>query len=975
MDKTIRQFGKRLAFCGMVVLLAAGTAPGQGTGIVTGKVTDRADGSALWGANVLVVGTSIGASTDDAGKYRIQVTAGNIRIAVRYLGYETAERDVEVRADQTVEVNVPLRASVIPQDEVVVTAQLRGQQAAVNQQLTSNSIVNVLSQDRIRELPDQNAAESIARLPGISVERSGGEAQKVIIRGLESKYVNITINGEKVPSTDVVDRSVDLSSVSSDMLAGIEVFKSPTPDRDGDALAGTINFAMRKAAPEQRFDVKMQGGYNSLERSYGDNRGSIDYSNRFLDDNLGLVLTGNFQRANRGSDAQEESYALSYEPTPGSPIPYKIDDMRLVDRKEIRNRYGASLALDYDLDEDNSFLATGFWSKTNRDEARRRHRYNIQESREEYDYQDHTIGTQLFTFGLNGTHSVSVPIAGTLDVRWRVANSQSNQRNPNELYGRFFQMGLSGVVANQGPEAVPPSVTSDLNNTWLKELVFASERAIDRNWTYQLDVKRLYSLGDLLSGHLKFGAKLYQKSRERDRTQNTSNTVIETALGLAIYNNPSAFYRSFPLTSDVNHKVLMSGFLSPDDKIGEFLVGKYNTWPSIEGGAIHDFWNNMRTWATSTGIPLFDNDGTRLEDKMAMDNSYTAEEGIFAGYAMTEIRLGEDVLVVPGVRYERTKNNYKTKFRKTGSTAEDTPSIIAVTDSTGDTSYDDWLPMVQFRVNVTEGINVRGSVAKTLARPNYYDLVPYEMINFSGSPRTIQKGNPDLKHLTALNYDLYLSFFNRYGLFSLGGFYKTIDNVSYLRTSYIRSGTYNGFRLIQPVNADDPSTVYGGEVEVQANLTLLPEPFDGLVVSGNIALMKSKTLYPRFQVTNRVLPTPPFLVVEVLDTVREAPMRGQANMMGNFTIGYERGGFAGRLSLIFQGKSLAIVGTRPEMDGYIDPYYRWDLAVQQKLFAGISLFLNVNNITNVPDKSVNEQYITSEQYYGWSTEVGVRFKL
>ncbi len=400
MDTGIRRSARRLAVCGLIGLLAAGMALGQGTGIITGKVTDRADGSALWGANVLVIGTSIGGNTNDEGKFRIQVPAGRVRIAVRYLGYEAVEREVDVQADKTVDVNVSLISSVIPQDEVVVTAQLRGQQAAVNQQLTSNSIVNVVSQDRIRELPDQNAAESIARLPGISVERSGGEAQKVIVRGLESKYVNITINGEKVPSNDLVDRSVDLSSVSSDMLAGIEVFKSPTPDRDGDALAGTINFAMRKASPDQRVDVKLQGGYNNLERYYGDSRGSVDYSNRLLDNALGLVLTGNFQRANRGSDAQEETYALSSEPVPGAPIPYQIDDMRLVDRKEIRKRYGASLALDYDLGEDHSFLATGFWSKTDRDETRRRHRYNIQESREEFDDLDRVIGTELFTAGI-----------------------------------------------------------------------------------------------------------------------------------------------------------------------------------------------------------------------------------------------------------------------------------------------------------------------------------------------------------------------------------------------------------------------------------------------------------------------------------------------------------------------------------------------------------------------------------------------
>ena len=115
-------------------------------------------------------------------------------------------------------------ASLAPEallgQEVVVTAQLRGQRAAINQQLTSNRIVNVVSKDRIQELPDNNAAESISRLPGISIERDAGEGSKVVIRGLAPTYNAITVNGQKIPATDPQNRSVDLSMISSDILCG-----------------------------------------------------------------------------------------------------------------------------------------------------------------------------------------------------------------------------------------------------------------------------------------------------------------------------------------------------------------------------------------------------------------------------------------------------------------------------------------------------------------------------------------------------------------------------------------------------------------------------------------------------------------------------------------------------------------------------------------------------------------------------------
>ena len=969
------RLAQRFLACLILIGVYSAMMVAQTSGIIAGKVNDSADGTPLWGVNVTIKGTSLGASTNDEGRYKISnVPPGTFTLVFSYLGYEKTEREIKVDRGSTSGIDVTLKQSVIIGQEVVITAQLKGQQAAINQQLASNSIVNVVSQERIRELPDQNAAEAISRLPGISVQRDGGEAQKIVIRGLAPKFSNITINGDKVPSTDLEDRSVDLSSVSSDMLAGIEVYKSPTADKDGDAIGGTINFAMKKAPDEPSMDAKFQGGNNSLENYYGNYKGSINLTNRAFNDALGLVLTGNIQQANRGSDAQEESYSLSSEPAPGSPIPYKIDDMRLVDRKEIRKRYGASFALDYAPSTTQSFFLTGFWSKTDRDEQRRRRRFNVQESREEYDYMDHLIGTQLFTLGLNGAHNLMIPVLGVLDLDWKISATQSDQRNPSELYTRFFQPGLPGVIADQGPEAVPPSVTSDMSNTWLKEMTYASERVIDKNQTLQFSGKSSFSWGNSVSGYLKVGGKASLKSRERTRTQITSNTVIETDLGVAIYNNPAVFYRTFPLTSDVNHKVLMSGFLSPDDQIGEFLNGKYSSWPTLSGPLIHEIWDNLRYYVTPRGVALYDNTMTISGDQFAANSSYSAKENIYAGYAMTEINIGSGMMILPGIRYERTVNNYKTLFGATATNADDTPNIVSVKDSTGESTTMQWLPMVQMRVDVVEGINVRGSFAKTLSRPNYFDLVPYEMINRAGSPKTIQKGNPSLLTTVAWNYDLFLSFFNRYGLFSVGGFYKTLDNVSYVRTSYVRSGTYNGFQLIQPVNAADPSTVYGGELEVQANLTLLPKPFDGLIISGNIAVMKSKTLYPRFQVTNQIIPKPPFLVISVVDTIREAPMPGQADKMGNLTLGYERGGFSGRLSFVFQGKSLAVVGSRAETDGYTDAYYRWDAAVQQKLTSNISLFANINNLTAVADKSSNQRYLTSEQFYGWGAEFGIRYK-
>ena len=78
--------------------------------------------------------------------------------------------------------------------EVLVTAQAKGQMDAINKQLNAKSLVNIISSDRIQELPDANAAETVARVPGVSIRREGGEGNKVVIRGLSPKYNNVTVN-------------------------------------------------------------------------------------------------------------------------------------------------------------------------------------------------------------------------------------------------------------------------------------------------------------------------------------------------------------------------------------------------------------------------------------------------------------------------------------------------------------------------------------------------------------------------------------------------------------------------------------------------------------------------------------------------------------------------------------------------------------------------------------------------------------
>ena len=143
-----------------------------------GTVTDSLTHETLVGANVYLPGTAYGGVTDREGKFSIShVPAGVHNVRASYIGYRSKDLSMNITGPDFT-LNFQLGPDVIQGAEVLVTAQMRGQVAAVNQQITSNTIINVISEEKIKELPDANAAEAIGRLPGVSLIRSGGRRAK-----------------------------------------------------------------------------------------------------------------------------------------------------------------------------------------------------------------------------------------------------------------------------------------------------------------------------------------------------------------------------------------------------------------------------------------------------------------------------------------------------------------------------------------------------------------------------------------------------------------------------------------------------------------------------------------------------------------------------------------------------------------------------------------------------------------------------
>ncbi|MDH3245705.1 MAG: TonB-dependent receptor, partial [Saprospiraceae bacterium] len=376
------------------------------------------------------------------------------------------------------------------------------------------------------------------------------------------------------------------------------------------------------------------------------------------------------------------------------------------------------------------------------------------------------------------------------------------------------------------------------------------------------------------------------------------------------------------------------------------------------------------------------------EDLFINSGDYEGEESIGATYLMGELDFGIHLSLLSGIRYEETDQLY-TSFIVTGSLENDEPQNVNVRERTAGRKYHEWLPMFHLKYQVFDWLDVRLATTKTMARPNFFNIVPWEYVN--PASKELQYGVPDLLHTTAWNYDIFFSFYNKFGLFTIGGFYKELKNIDFITqiTETDAESIYRGWSVTEPRNIEGASTVKGLEFDFQASLRSLDNFARGIVLGANLMLSNSKTFYPLFNVETVYVGPPTFFETSISDTVRQGAVVGQSDVLANFTLGYERGGFSGRISMVYQsdalspgnpgiGSSESGVGRIPEQDYFDQSSYRFDLALKQKLDKkGMwTIMLNLNNFTNTPERAFLgiADRLRNEEFYGMTADLGVGFR-
>jgi len=719
---------------------------------VTGSVVDHS-GSVLKGAEVELLPLGVTVSANDQGQFEMRdIPAGHYTLTTSYVGFQTHNDEIDVTAGKILNLNEQLDVASSTENVVVNAERAHGEAEAINQVRTADNIIDVLPAEVITSLPNANVADALGRLPGVVLERIEGEGVYVDVRGLDPRLTNITIDGVTVPSPEPTVRQIRLDVINSDLVDTVEINKTLSANQDADGIAASVNLRTKTANDGTLFSAYANGGYTPILNGRAvDQFGGI-FGQRFgQQKKFGFIFGGTYDYNGRGIDNIQPT--LDPYSTFASPF---YDGNTIREYRYYRSRYGFAGSADYKMNDNNSFYAHGLYSdlKDWGDKWYYAPESNALTSTGVIAPGADANAPKFYTSSKRPNASVaSLSLGGRHVFRsswltWEVAAARSYEvdsaGNPKADFGWVGSpIPNCNYAVGTAPTNTPHfgncdnSATSVLlnSNSWgLTDLTTSKGLSSDLNLSAAASYAKTYDWG----GH--FGTfEAGFKIRNGHKTQDATETV----------------YDKFPTAPLMT--TLLSGFQNNGNYFnGHYFGGKF--------GPVSDF-NKVVDYVQTNFAGDVDPYKTALD---TYPNIFHTVERVTAGYVMNTIDLGK-LHVQTGLRFEGTQMDtfgYNVTVGKKGDTSVDPIN--------NNPSYLDALPSVQLRYSLPGNSDIRAVYSRGIARPDPYQLVPFQ--TYDDDKDTLTIGNPALKPTHANNYDLlYQKFLQPLGMFQAGGFFKQLN--------------------------------------------------------------------------------------------------------------------------------------------------------------------------------------------------------
>jgi len=887
------------------------------SGKIIGKIIDGKTGETLPGATVIIEGTTKGASSDFDGNFTLGgLQPGKYNLIASYITYDNKKFiDVVVKANDVTDFNISLdQSSSQTLGEVVVQAEMNKENTNTLFVMQKNnaSVSDGISSESIKKTPDRNTSDVLKRVSGASIQ----DNKFAIIRGMSDRYNAAYLNGTPLPSSESDRRAFAFDIFPAGILDNLIILKTATPDLPGD-FAGGIILINTKSIPEKNStSISISGGYNSLTtfKDFKTYKGGntdflgIDDGTRQLPSSV--PSTEAFAAIKLNTEKIEQAKKINYDwalqnktALPNMSLQFSQSNVF----KLFKRDFGSVVSVTY-----NNSNTTAISDRREFEEQGA----VVQKTRE---FLDTTYATNILTsilwnlsYKLNDNNQIGVKNLYSINTDDRVISRKgifdaSDVVSPTwqKSNVRFYKQNniYSGQI--NGDHFIPKGkfkikwigglsdITRDVPN--LRRMVYQKSSAAEND-----SVKYVAQILADAAGPTSSGSMFFAKTQER------------------LYNIKYDISKTIQIKS-TKHEIKLGGFNQYRSRSFSARLLGY-TWYS-KGSAIKANTDlaylpeNEIFQPTNIGIvdgPGKNDGGFKLSESTTYIDSYGASSNLNAGYLMADSRFTEKIRLIYGLRaesYMQTLNTLNPDFTK----------------KTKDTTVIDLLPSINAVWSITDRINVRGAYYRTVNRPEFRELAPFNFYDFETDYQI--SGNDTLQRATINNYDLRFEFYPKKPgqILSVSAFYKDLTNA-------IEQIAGNGqIRSINYANVAK-ATNMGLELEYRVLLSTIFRNDSSKFLNGT-------TLFTNFSYIKSDVD------VSKLNNVDPRPLQGQSPIIINAGIQYidRKYDFGVSISYNYVGKRIIIVGNTDEPNIWENPRHVIDLQLSKTFKEKFEVKLNVRD--------------------------------
>lgn len=892
----------------------------QAKGSISGRITDKSNNEVLIGANIILTGTNLGASSDIDGLYFIKnIPPGNYTLKASYVSYQTIViEDIRISPGQDFKLDISLIPISTELEEVVITAEaIRGSEAGLlKTQRNSLNIVDGISGEIIKKNNSSTGIDVLKSMTGVTIS----EGKFAVIRGIGDRYNNTMLNGANLPSTDPEKKSFSYDIFPASLIENVLTAKTATPDKPADFSGGLVQIQTLEFPQKFFFDFNLSTSFdreNNLADFIGYSGGKKDFLG--MDDGVRQIPAsiGNLKLTPNLPDSVLSYYGKSFANNWG---------LRK-DKSPLNGNFKFSIGDKYEFDDAGliGIVASGSYSNS----------FDIKNvQRNSYDFQG--IKFQY----LGNIYSRTVTMGALFNLSYK--------------FGGTNKISFKNVYNQDGEDVTTVYKGEDFNSGQYRENT--GLRFVSRNLlSHQLLGAHFF---DILCGvNFEWNASYSHSKRDEPDARNYSyrRALDEPESPLRFQMDPSLATRFYGKLDDniygLNADFTIKPFESPampKIKVG-FLYDKKERFFDARSFGFRNL--PMGDFLLEDSVlqrPVYEifqpehfaNNFIQITEITKPSDSYDTKQNILGSYLMFDYDFLSNLKFVGGLRIENLKQSLVTK-------------TLTGYDVNIDKDYTDYLPSLNMIYRFDENINIKTAFSITVARPEFREMAPYTYYDFIANELVL--GDTTLERTLIRNYDLRFELYPApTELFALSLFYKNFDRPIEQILIPASLDPIRSFRNVKrAIN-------YGVEFEVRKSLAFAGAFFNKFSLVGNLSLIRSKITLTDDVATSSF-------------QAAERPLQGQSDFIINTGLYYDDYDNNISASLVYNkvGDRIAKVGFASLGDVIEKARDQIDLSVTAKIFPMLSAKVLIRDLlaqeyrfvqrTPYGDK-IYEKYDTHSQY-------------